>query len=206
MFESSGVALPLPTRILLGTSEALSSFWYILVIAIAVLAYVWNKYLKTEKGRLRWDGIKLKLPIVKSVQIKVICARLTRTLSTLMSSGIPLLSCMEITSRVLGNKVVADGLLIAKEDMSKGSSLSQAVRKVGVFPAMVYSMISIGEESGSLEGILEKTSGYYDEEVDVAIQRLLAFFEPLLIVIMAAVVGFIVISIALAMFRVYSTV
>jgi type IV pilus assembly protein PilC len=206
MFESSGVALPLPTRMLLGISKFISHYWYIVLLILAALAYSWNKYLKTEQGRLNWDKTKLKLPVLKNVNIKVICARLTRTLSTLLSSGIPLLSCMDITSKVLGNKVVADGLLAAKEDMSKGSSLSQAIRKVGVFPAMIYSMISIGEESGSLEEILEKTAAYYDEEVEVAIQRLLAIFEPLLIVFMALIVGFIVISIALAMFRVYSTI
>lgn len=206
MFESSGVPLPLPTRILMGISKVFSNFWYIMLLVLAVLIYAWNRYLKTEQGRLRWDRAKLKLPIVKNVTIKVISARLTRTLSTLLSSGIPLLNCLEITSKVLGNKVVADGLLAAKEDMSKGSSLSQAIRKVGVFPAMIYSMVSIGEESGSLEEILDKTSTYYDEEADVAIQRMLAIFEPLMIVVMALVVGFIVISIALAMFKVYATI
>jgi type IV pilus assembly protein PilC len=206
MFEGSGVPLPMPTRILLGLSKFLSRFWFIVLLGVAALVYCWNRYLKTDKGRLHWDGAKLKIPVFKNASIKVVSARFTRTLSTLLSSGIPLLNCIEITAKVLGNKVVADGLLEAKEDMSKGSSLSQAVRRVGVFPAMIYSMISIGEESGSLEEILEKTSVYYDEEVDVAIQRMLAFFEPLLIVIMAAVVGFIVISIALAMFKVYSTI
>ncbi|HWQ89767.1 MAG TPA: type II secretion system F family protein [Desulfitobacteriaceae bacterium] len=206
MFEASGVALPLPTRMLLGLSKFFSNFWYIILLGLAALIYGWNKYLKSDKGKLFWDGAKLKIPLFKTVTIKVICARLTRTLSTLLSSGIPLLNCMEITAKVLGNRVVADGLLEAKEDMSKGSSLSQAVRRVGIFPAMIYSMISIGEESGSLEEILEKTSVYYDEEVEVAIQRMLAFFEPLMIVIMAAVIGFIVVSIMLAMFRVYSTI
>ena len=206
MFEASGVPLPLPTRILLGLSKFVSNFWYLILLILAALVYAWNKYLKTEKGRLRWDRAKLKIPVFKNVSIKVIAARFTRTLSTLLSSGIPLLSCMEITSKVLGNKVVADGLLLAKEDMSKGSSLSQAIRRVGIFPAMIYSMISIGEESGSLEEILEKTSVYYDEEADVAIQRMLAFFEPLMILIMAAIVGFIVISIMLAMFGVYATI
>ncbi len=107
MFESSGVPLPLPTRILMGISKVFSNFWYIMLLVLAVLIYAWNRYLKTEQGRLRWDRAKLKLPIVKNVTIKVISARLTRTLSTLLSSGIPLLNCLEITSKVLGNKVVA---------------------------------------------------------------------------------------------------
>jgi type IV pilus assembly protein PilC len=206
LFESSGVSLPLPTRILIGMSNFFSNFWYLILLGLAALVYAWKKYIKTEQGRLSWDGAKLKIPMFKNVAIKVISARFTRTLSILLSSGIPLLNCIDITSKVLGNKVVTDGLLGAKEDMSKGSSLSQAIRRVGVFPAMIYSMINIGEESGSLEEILDKTSVYYDEEADVAIQRMLAIFEPLLIVLMAVIVGFIVVSIAMAMFKVYSTV
>lgn len=206
MFESSGVALPLPTRILLGISNVLTSYWYILLLLALVIGFGWRKYIRTEKGRYQWDQLKLKIPLVKTTSIKIMSARLTRTLCTLLSSGIPLLSCIEITAKILGNQVVSEGLLAAKEDMSKGSSLSKSIRKIGVFPAMVYSMINIGEESGALESILEKTSDYFDEEVDVAIQRTLAIFEPLLIVLMAVVVGFIVISIALAMFRVYGTV
>jgi len=206
MFESSGVALPLPTRILLGISKFLTSYWYIILAVVAVVVYAVRRYIKTDEGRLKWDQTKLKIPLVKTTSVKIMSARMTRTLSTLLSSGIPLLSCIEITAKILGNKVVSDGLLVAREDMSKGSTLSQAIRKIGVFPAMVYSMINIGEESGSLETILEKTSGYYDEEVDVAIQRTLAIFEPALIVFMAVIIGFIVISIMLAMFNVYSTI
>jgi len=206
MFAAGGVELPLPTKILLGISRFITHYWYILLLMIAALVTSGRTYLKTEQGRLNFDGIKLKIPVLKSTMIKIISARLARTLSTLLSSGIPLLTCLEITAKVLGNKVVSDGLLNAKEDMGKGSSLSQAIRKIGVFPAMVYSMISIGEESGSLEVILDKTSDYYDEETEVAITRALAIFEPLLIVIMAIIIGFIVIAIALAMFKVYATV
>lgn len=206
MFESSGVALPLPTRILLGLSGLLTHFWYIILIIITAGVLLIRNYLKTDKGRLQWDQIKLKIPIVKTTAAKIISARFTRTLSTLLGSGIPLLTCIEITAKVLGNKAVSDGLLGAKEDMSKGSGLSQAIRKIKAFPAMVYSMVSVGEESGTLEGILEKTSVYFDEEVEAAIQRALAIFEPLLIVFMALIIGFIVVSIALAMFNVYATV
>lgn len=206
MFESSNVALPLPTQILLSISGFLTSYWYILLIVIAAAVIAIRKYISTDEGRLKWDRLKLKIPVYKTTTVKIMTARMTRTLATLLSSGIPLLSCIEITSKILGNKVVSDGMLAAREDMSRGSTLSQSVRKIGVFPPMVYSMINIGEESGSLENILEKTSAYYDEEVDVAIQRTLAIFEPALIVIMALVIGFIVISIMLAMFNVYGTI
>ena len=206
MFVSQGVELPLPTRILLGISSGLTSYWYIILGATLAVVYGVKSYIKTDKGRLKWDQTKLKIPIVKTTTIKIISARFTRTLSTLLSSGIPLLSCMEITAKILGNKVVSDGLLAAREDMSKGATISQAIRKIGVFPAMVYSMISIGEESGTLETILERTSGYYDEEVDVAIQRMLSIFEPALIVIMAVIVCFIVLSIMLPMVGIYEMI
>ena len=206
MFAAGGVELPLPTKILLAVSTFITHYWYVLLLIIAGLVFAVTSYVETERGRFHFDSVKLKIPVLKSTMIKIISARLARTLSTLLSSGIPLLTCLEISAKVLGNKVVSDGLLNAKEDMSKGSSLSQAIRKIGVFPAMVYSMISIGEESGSLEVILEKTSNYYDEETEVAITRALAIFEPMLIVVMAVIIGFIVIAIALAMFKVYGTV
>lgn len=206
MFEKSGVILPLPTRILIGMSNFLVSYWYILFAVIAGTVYGVNRYIKTEKGRLKWDAAKLRIPIVKSTSIKIISARMTRTLSTLLSSGIPLLTCIEITAKVLGNKLICDAFLAAREDMSKGATLSQSIRKIGVFPPMIYSMVNIGEESGSLESILEKTSAYYDEEADVAMKRMLAILEPLLIVFMAVIVGFIVISILLAMYGMYATI
>jgi len=206
MFADSGVELPQLTRILLSISNAITSYWYIWLLLIVTLVFVGKTSLKTEVGQIKFDRLILRIPVLKSTMIKIISARLARTLSTLLSSGIPLLTCLEITAKVLGNKFVSDGLLNAKEDMSKGSSLSQALRKIGVFPAMVYSMISIGEESGSLEVILDKTSDYYDEEADVAITRLLSIFEPLLIVVMAVIIGFIVIAIALPMFELSSTV
>jgi type IV pilus assembly protein PilC len=206
MFESTGTALPLTTRILMGISNFMRSYWYILIIVIAAIVFATRQYIKTDSGRLKWDGMKLKIPVVKSTSIKIMSARMARTLSTLLSSGIPLLNCIEITAKVLGNKVVSDGLLAAKEDMSKGATISQSIRKIGVFPPMIYSMISIGEESGSLESILERTSAYYDEEADVAIQRMLALFEPALIIVMAVVIGFIVLSIVSAMYGAYQNI
>lgn len=206
MFKDSGVELPQLTQILLSVSKFLTNYWYILLLMIVILILAVNRLLKTEEGRIRFDRFILRIPVLKSTMIKIISARLARTLSTLLSSGIPLLTCLEITAKVLGNKFVSNGLLNAKENMIKGSSLSLALRKIGLFPAMLFSMISIGEESGSLEVILEKLAQYYDEETNVAITRTLAIFEPLLIVVMAAIIGLIVISIALPIFDLSSTV
>jgi len=155
MFSDSGVELPQLTRILLSISSALTNYWYILLLLIVTLVFAGKTSLKTEEGQIRFDRFILRIPVLKSTMIKIISARLARTLSTLLSSGIPLLTCLEITAKVLGNKFVSDGLLNAKEDMSKGSSLSQALRKIGVFPAMVYSMTQywrrirfLGSDSG----------------------------------------------------------
>ncbi len=206
MFTESGVALPLPTRILMAISEIIKGYWYIIAVAIAAIIYAIRRYVDSDKGRLAWDRLKLRLPVVNSTVTKLITSRFTRTLSTLLSSGIPLLQAMEVVARVVGNRVASDAILSAREDMRKGMDLAGPVRKTGIFPPMVDSMIRIGEESGTLDAILGKTANFYDEEVDAALQKMTAMLEPVIIVFMAGIIGFIVISMALPMFDMMKTV
>ena len=206
MFESSGQALPVPTQILLNISNWLTEFWYLFlgVVVLSVAGFI--LYKETPSGRTTLDTIKLKIPVVKDTNVKIITSRFTRTLSTLMSSGIPLLESIEVVGRVVGNKVVENKLEKSIEDIRKGVTLSRAVNEMKLFPPMVDSMIKVGEESGALDDILYKTADFYDDEVEVALQRMTTLMEPMMLVIMAIIIGFIVIAMTMPMFDMVNTI
>lgn len=204
MFEQSGQDLPVPTKILIGMSDFLIERWYIVLIAIVVIIILIKQTLSRDEGQRVFDGFKIKAPIIGEQFRMIVTSRFTRTLATLLSSGIGLLEAISIVGRVVGNKEVEHRLDNASEDIKKGIALSRAINDVDVFPPMVVSMIKIGEESGSLDTVLEKTADYYDEELDTAIQRLVGLMEPAMILVMGVVVAFVVISIALPMFGMYS--
>lgn len=205
MFEGSGLELPAPTRALLAISHSIRGFWYIYIIAIIVIISLFKYFGKTETGEMLYDTINLRIPIFKNVNIKLSTSRFTRTLSTLLSSGIPLMEGIDIVSRVVDNKYISERLEFAKDEVRKGVPLSLTIKDIGIFPPMVDSMIKIGEESGDLDGILNKSADFYDEEVEVALQKMTEMMQPLMVVIMALIVGFIVISIALPMFDMVNT-
>lgn len=206
MFESSGQALPMPTQILLAMSNWLTQYWYIFIIVVGSSTGGIIYYKKTQEGRRFFDSLKLKIPLVKGISKKIITSRFTRTLSTLLSSGIPLLSTIEIVSRVVENTIIEDRMKITVEDVRKGVTLSHAIGDVRIFPPMVESMIKIGEESGNLDDILDKTADFYDEEVEVALQKMTSLMEPIMIVVMALIIGFIVIAMAMPMFDMVNTI
>lgn len=205
MFEGSGIKLPAPTRVLLFISNTLINYWYLYIVACISLLYGCNIFIKSEFGKIFIDKLKLKIPIVKSTTQKIITTRFTRTLSTLLSSGIPLIQALESTGRVVGNKVVEIGLKNAIEEISIGASLAGAIKKIRVFPPMVISMLEIGEESGALDDILDKTANFFDEETETALQKLTTMFEPLMITVMAFIVGFIVMAMILPIFDMINT-
>ena len=206
MFASAGVILPLPTRIMLAFSNIIVKYGIYIFAGIAITVFALNRFFNTDRGKTISDTAKLKIPIVKDVTKKLYTARFARTLSTLMGSGIPLIQALEIVSKVVQHKLVEKGIIAAIDDVKKGVSLSVPIKSMNLFPPMVYHMINIGEESGSLDDILERTADYYDEEVDTSIQRMTALMEPLMILVMAVVVGSIVISIILPMFDMMKTV
>ncbi|OJV66860.1 MAG: type II secretion system protein F [Clostridiales bacterium 38-18] len=206
MFESQNVQLPLPTRILLGISGALRTYWYLFAGGLAILIVTFNRLGKSTEGRRFMDRVKLRIPVLKTSIAKIATSRFTRTLSTLLASGIPIIQALETSAQVTGNQVVIDGIAIVSEDIKKGIVLSTLLKKVGVFPPMVISMVSIGEESGALEEMLGKTADYYDEELDAAIARMIGVLEPMMIVVMALIIGFIVISMILPLFDMYSSI
>ena len=206
MFEESGVALPPITKLMLGISKFMSKFWYIVILGLVGIGYGINKFSKTDYGRRRIDGLKLRIPILKSSNTMIITSRFTRTLSTLLSSGIPMMRAMDIVNDVIGNVVVKDLVKNAKEEMRKGLDLYGSIRRIGIFPPMLESMVKIGEESGSLDEVLDTTADFYDSEVDAAIKRMISLMDPLIIIVMGGMVAVIVASIALPMFTMFETV
>ncbi len=206
MFEASGVALPAPTRFLIGVSDALKTYWYLFILGAVAVIFSFRSILKTEQGKRTFDRIKLKIPIMKTNIAKIATSRFTRTLSTLLGSGIPVIQALNSAARVTNNMVVIDGVERVLEEIKKGIKLSTLLKEIGVFPPMMISMVNIGEESGALETMLEKTADYYDEELDTAIQKMIALIEPVMIIVMALIVGFIVIAMLLPMFDMIKTV
>ncbi len=206
MFESSGSTLPGPTRVLLNMSYRLEKYWFVYILAPILLIIGIKHYEKTSSGRFYIDTIKIKFPGIKKTNIKIITSRFTRTLSTLLSSGIPLIQAIEVVSRVVNNEVVKRGLEEGIGNIQKGDSLSGTIKKIGIFPPIVYSMVNIGEESGSLDEILLRTADFYDEEVEVSLDKMTTMLEPILIIIMAFIIGFIVIAMAMPMFDMVNTI
>lgn len=206
MFEGSGVELPLPTKIVLSISNFVRSQWYF-ILGLVFLIYYGLKYIgKTEKGREYLDSIKLKNPLTKSTNSKMILSRFTRTLSTALYSGIPLIDALEISSKVLGNSVIEKKIIDSKDKVTKGLPLTEALLGIDIFPTMFYSMVRIGEESGALDEILEKTADFYDEELNTALSKMTARIEPLMIIIMGLIIGFIVIAMYMPIFDITQTV
>lgn len=200
MFKTAGTTLPAPTRILMGFSDSLISYWYIYIIVVCTISIAWMNFLKSEGGRMKFDTFKTKMAIIGKLNVIVISARFARTLSTLMQSGIPMLKSIEVASKVLGNKYFEKILSDIREEIRRGTALSVAIKRANAFPVMLVSMISIGEESGTLDEVLSRTAAFYDEEADAATVKMVGLMEPLMIVVMAMVIGFVVISIALPMF------
>lgn len=206
MFEGSDTPLPWPTQFLLSMSDNLKSYWYIYMAAILAIIFMIRAWRQTDQGRRFIDELKLRIPLFGPTNVKIITSRFTRTLSTLLSSGIPLVQAFDAVNKVIGNKVVLDKLEEAKDKVVKGTPLSLAIKGTAVFPLMLDSMLRVGEESGELDDALEKTADFYEEEVDYAVEKMTTAFEPILIVFMAVVVGFIVIAMAMPMFDMIGTI
>ena len=206
MFTGSDTALPGPTVFLMAISDFIIKYWYIVLGGAFVLIFILNRYMKSETGRYRFDALLFKLPVVKSSIDKIVTARFTRTLGSLLRSGIPLIGALEISGSVTGNVVIEEKINYIAREVEKGETLGIALKRTPTFGPMVVSMIQIGEESGSLDQMLDKSADFYEQELEDAIDKLLKLMEPLLIVIMAVIIGFIVISMALPMFEMFNTI
>ncbi|MDH4036797.1 MAG: type II secretion system F family protein [Candidatus Krumholzibacteria bacterium] len=206
MFTDFGGDLPLPTRIVIGISDFLRAFWWALLAAIIGIVVGLQRYYKTSQGRLVIDKLLLKIPVLGMVIRKGSVARFTRTLGTLISSGVPILSGLEITARTSGNRVVELAVMSTRESISQGNTIAEPLKACGVFPPMVTQMISVGEQTGALDEMLDKIANFYDDEVDTAVDSLTAIIEPVMIVVMGTLVGGMLIAMYLPMFKLVTLV
>jgi type IV pilus assembly protein PilC len=206
LFSSAGLALPLPTRIVMGASRFLKGYWYIVGGAIAAGVFMFKKYNATSDGRLKVDRTLLRVPVLGDVLRKSAVSRFTRTLGTLISSGVSILDGLEITAKTAGNRVVQDAIMESRSSIAGGDTIAAPLKKSGVFPPMVISMISVGEQTGGLDEMLSKIADFYDEEVDAAVSNLLSLLEPIMIVFLGVVVGGMVVSMYLPIFDMINAV
>jgi len=202
MFAQMGGTLPLPTRIVMNTSNFVAGIGGLMIVgAIVVIAVVFTQIRRSYKGRRIIDKIFLKLPIFGPLINKVAVAKFTRTLGTLVSSGVPILDGLEITAKTSGNTIVEDAIMEVRKGVVAGKTLAEPITKAKVFPPMVTHMIAVGESTGALDAMLAKIADFYDDEVDAAVSNLTAMMEPLLMVFLGTAVGFIVIAMYLPIFK-----
>ncbi len=205
MFADLGSDLPFLTRMVMGFSDFLIQHWYIALSVVALIVLVYRMIAKSDKGKHALAKLAIKLPIFGVFTVKNASASLARTLGTLISSGLPLASGLEITARSINNLLFREALENAKTQIQQGTPLWEPIKKSGIFPFMVSQMIKIGEESGNLEGMLDKTAEYYEEEVEQASQNLTAMMEPMIIVIMGGLVAILVLAMYLPMIQMYGS-
>ncbi|BAY62868.1 type II secretion system F domain-containing protein [Calothrix brevissima NIES-22] len=204
IFKDIGIELPALTQFLMNCSEVLRSFWSLVIIAGFIgLKIAYNQYYKTPVGKLTMDRVALKVPLFGDLIQKTAVARFSRTFGALTRSGVPILTCLEIVRDTSGNQIVANALDAARIEIQQGGMISVALQKEAVFPAMAIQMISIGEETGELDGMLMKVADFYEDEVEQAVKSLTSVLEPLMIVVLGGMVGTILLAMYLPMFKVF---
>ncbi len=200
LFIGLGVALPLPTRITIGLSNFVGQFWWFFIVGGVGLVFGVKQMRKTPKGRYFFDSLLLKLPIIGILLRKIAVARFTRTLGTLITSGVPILEGLTITARTSGNAVLEEALLKVRKAIEEGRTIVDPLRESGVFPNMVTQMIGVGEATGAMDSMLQKIADFYEDEVDAATKNMLAMLEPAIIAFLGVFVGGIVISLYMPLF------
>ncbi|HTO90931.1 MAG TPA: type II secretion system F family protein [Candidatus Sulfotelmatobacter sp.] len=206
MFSDFGGELPLPTKIVLTLSNLLQHFWWVGLLILVAGFIAFQRYYATENGKRIVDGAMLKFPVLGDVLLKGAVARFTRTLGTLIASGVPILAGLEITARTAGNKIIAEAIMTARASIREGETVSAPLKTSGVFPPMVVQMISVGEQTGALDEMLTKIAVFYEAEVDTAVDTLTSIIEPVMIVVMGGIVGGMVVAMYLPMFKLISVV
>ncbi len=202
IFTDMGQALPLPTIVLIRVSEAFASYWWVVLTAVGAAVIMVRGYVKTAEGRAYVDGLKLKLPVLRKLSMKLIISRFSRTFGTLLQSGVPIIEAIRISREVVDNEMIAKRLAVVEEGVSKGRGMSQPLRESGVFPAIVTQMVTVGEEAGRLEETFLLIAERFEVETKDLIKRFVSLFEPALILVMGSVVGFIVISMLIGIFSI----
>lgn len=201
LIKGKGQELPTPTYILVSVSEFLVSYWLLVLVGLLALVICFQLFVNSEKGRLAFDTFKLKLPVFGDLMRKQAMARFSITLATLLRSGVPALQALQVTKAVLDNKVLQNALQVVHDRVVEGTDIATPMKMSGVFPPTISYMVGVGEQAGNLEEMLERIAGTYDEEVDLATQKLTSVIEPIIIVILAAIVAGIVVAIVMPLLQ-----
>ncbi|HEX9053194.1 MAG TPA: type II secretion system F family protein [Anaeromyxobacter sp.] len=202
MFKDFGGAMPAPTQLLINISHVLIDYWYLLVGIPAALVVGFRVFVSNPRGRELWDGFTLKTPLFGPLVRKVAVARFTRTLGTMLSSGVPILDALQIVAKSAGNKIVEKSILFVRAKISEGKNMAAPLADTKVFPPMVVQMIGVGEATGAMDQMLSKIADFYDDEVDVAVSALTSMIEPLMMVFLGGVVGGFLIAMYLPIFSI----
>ncbi|HYO47044.1 MAG TPA: type II secretion system F family protein [Gemmatimonadota bacterium] len=205
-FKSANVPLPIPTRIVMGLSDFLLAWWWAVAAALAGIGWLIRGYRRTPAGRLTTDRLLLRVPVLGNVLRKAAIARFSRTLGTLVQSGVPILDGLEITARTAGNRVVEDAVMKSRASIAGGETIAEPLKRSDVFPPMVVQMINVGEQTGGLDDMLGKIADFYDDEVDAAVTALTSVIEPVMIVFLGGIVGAMVVAMYLPIFDIIKTV
>ncbi|MCA9727514.1 MAG: type II secretion system F family protein [Candidatus Eisenbacteria bacterium] len=206
VFSDFGGELPMATRIVLNLSNFVKMFWWAIILVIVGSVFTVKRLYKTEAGRLRIDAALLRAPIFGNILRKASIARFTRTLGTMISSGVPILSALDITARTAGNRIIENAILLTKGSIGEGETIAAPLKESKVFPPMVVQMIAVGEETGALDKMLDKIANFYDEEVNVAVDTLTSIIEPVMIVVMGTLVGGMVVAMYMPMFKLVNVI
>jgi len=205
LIKGRGQELPTPTRILINCSEFLVNYWLLVMVGLLALTIAFQLFVNSDKGRLLFDTFKLKLPVFGDLMRKQAMARFSTTLATLLRSGVPALQALQVTKAVLDNKVLQNALQVVHDRVLEGTDIATPMKSSGVFPPTISYMVGVGEQAGNLEEMLERIAGTYDEEVDLATQKLTSVIEPIIIVLLAAIVAGIVIAIVMPLLQLQRT-
>jgi type IV pilus assembly protein PilC len=200
LFKGLGAELPMPTVIVIALSNFIADYWWLIAIVIGGTIYALRRYHETYKGKRVLDGIVLKMPILGILMRKIAVARFCRTLSTLTSSGVPILDGLQITARTAGNSIIEDAIMATRKSVEEGKTISEPLADTDVFPSMVVQMIAVGEQTGALDTMLSKIADFYEDEVDTAVAGLMKLLEPVLIAFLGVAIGGIVIAMYMPMF------
>ena len=206
LFISLGAQLPLPTRVVIALSNFIAGYWWLIALVIGATIYSIRRYHETYKGKRVLDGFLLRMPIIGILLRKIATARFCRTLSTLTSSGVPILDGLTITARTAGNAIIEDAIMATRKSVEEGKTISEPLGDTDVFPSMVVQMIAVGEQTGALDTMLSKIADFYEDEVDVAVAGLMKLLEPVLIAFLGVAIGGIVIAMYMPMFTLISQI
>jgi type IV pilus assembly protein PilC len=207
VFETFDGELPAITKFTVGLSNAMKGYWYAWILGTVGAVWLFRRWKASHRGRGQWDAFRLRVPMkIGDIVQKIALARWSRTLSALVSAGVPLLAALDITAKTAGNRVVENAMADVIESVKRGGTIADPLKNAAVFPGMVSHMVGVGEETGALDAMLSKIADFYEDQVETAVKSLTSILEPVMLLLVGGIVGFIVISMYMPLFKVYDSI